>query len=67
MSSMAPHRRTAQRDDANLRPPLHGDERANPPRTLVRTAPQWEIPLRPGIDLGFTHAKGTIHLRPPAN
>jgi hypothetical protein len=61
---MAPHRHTAQRD-ANFRPPLEGDERADPPRMPERTAPQWEIPLGPGVDLGFTHAKGMIHLLPP--
>jgi hypothetical protein len=64
---MAPHRRTSQGENANFRPPLQGDPRARPPRIMERTAPLWEIPLVPGIDLGFTRAKGMIQLRPPAN
>jgi hypothetical protein len=63
---MAPHRHTAQSDDANFRPPLLGDDSATPAQTLERRATQWEIPLTPGIDLGFTHAKGTICLLPPS-
>jgi hypothetical protein len=62
---MASHRHTTRHDDANFRPPLHGDESVTPPPTLERTAPQWEIPLTPDVDLGFSHAKGTIHLLPP--
>lgn len=62
---MARHSHTTQREDANFRPPLHGAERADLPPTLVRVTPQWEIPLAPGIELGFSSAKGTIHLLPP--